>query len=122
MGASGQASVGVGASANALVGGFNRAFSLQPLSVGAQAGLNLALGVANEVINASSCRQPAGWRCLPPEQAQIVNAPGSGCPEPTLCWRAAAQQVPLNDWTTAGSATMSTGTSQGPRLRLPLRQ
>jgi hypothetical protein len=47
VGASGQASVGVGASANALVGGFNRAFSLQPLSVGAQAGLNLALGVAN---------------------------------------------------------------------------
>jgi hypothetical protein len=37
----------VGASANVLVGGFNRAFSLQPLSVGAQTGLNLAIGVAN---------------------------------------------------------------------------
>jgi len=47
VGASGQASAGVGASANVLVGGFNRAFSLQPLSVGAQTGLNLAVGVAN---------------------------------------------------------------------------
>jgi Protein of unknown function (DUF992) len=47
VGASGQATAGVGATANALFGGFNRAFSLQPLSVGAQAGLNLALGVAN---------------------------------------------------------------------------
>ncbi|MFI5013667.1 MAG: DUF992 domain-containing protein [Hyphomicrobiales bacterium] len=46
-GASGQATAGVGASANLLVGGFNRAFSLQPLSVGAQTGLNFALGVAN---------------------------------------------------------------------------
>jgi len=47
VGASGQATAGVGASANLLVGGFNRAFSLQPLSVGAQTGINLALGVAN---------------------------------------------------------------------------
>ena len=47
VGASAQATAGVGASANALVGGFNRVFSLQPLSVGAQTGLNLALGVAN---------------------------------------------------------------------------
>jgi hypothetical protein len=47
VGASGQATAGVGASANALVGGFNRNFSLQPLSVGAQMGINLALGVAN---------------------------------------------------------------------------
>jgi hypothetical protein len=47
VGASGQATAGVGASANVLVGGFNRAFSLQPLSVGAQTGLNLAIGVAN---------------------------------------------------------------------------
>ena len=47
VGASGQATAGVGASANVLVGGFNRAFSLQPLSVGAQAGLNLAIGIAN---------------------------------------------------------------------------
>ncbi|SDR61959.1 Protein of unknown function [Rhizobiales bacterium GAS191] len=47
VGASAQATAGVGASANALVGGFNRAFSLQPLSIGAQTGLNLAVGVAN---------------------------------------------------------------------------
>ena len=31
VGASGQATAGVGASANVLIGGFNRAFSLQPL-------------------------------------------------------------------------------------------
>jgi hypothetical protein len=47
VGASGSATAGVGASANVLVGGFNRAFSLQPLSVGAQTGVNVALGVAN---------------------------------------------------------------------------
>jgi hypothetical protein len=47
VGASGQASAGVGASANVLVGGFNRAFSLQPVSVGAQTGVNLAVGLAN---------------------------------------------------------------------------
>jgi hypothetical protein len=47
VGASGSATAGIGATANLLVGGFNRAFSLQPLSVGAQTGLNLALGVAN---------------------------------------------------------------------------
>jgi len=47
VGASASATAGIGASANALVGGFNRSFSLQPLSVGAQTGLNVALGVAN---------------------------------------------------------------------------
>ena len=47
IGASGQATAGVGATANVLVGGFNRAFSLQPLSIGAQTGINLAIGVAN---------------------------------------------------------------------------
>jgi len=45
-GLSGEASVGVGLSANALVGGSRRTIALQPLSVGAQEGLNLAVGVA----------------------------------------------------------------------------
>jgi hypothetical protein len=46
VGASGSVSVGVGANANVLVGGSHRSFALQPLSVEAQAGINLALGVA----------------------------------------------------------------------------
>lgn len=46
VGISGQASFGVGLGANALVGGSNRTFALQPISVEAQTGLNLAVGVA----------------------------------------------------------------------------
>lgn len=45
-GASGEATVGAGVGANVLVGGSNRTVSLQPLSVQGQAGLNLAVGVA----------------------------------------------------------------------------
>ena len=46
-GASGEATVVAGLGANVLVGGSNRTVALQPLSVGGQVGLNLALGVAN---------------------------------------------------------------------------
>ena len=45
VGASAEASAVVGAGANALVGGSNRTFSLQPLSVQAQTGVNLAVGI-----------------------------------------------------------------------------
>jgi hypothetical protein len=45
-GVSGEASVGVGLGANALLGGSNRSIALQPLSVGAQQGLNVAVAVA----------------------------------------------------------------------------
>ena len=45
VGVGANASVGVGLSANALVGGGDSSFALQPLSVGAQTGLNLAVGV-----------------------------------------------------------------------------
>jgi hypothetical protein len=45
-GASGEASVGAGVGGNVLIGGSNRTVTLQPLSVGGQIGLNLALGVA----------------------------------------------------------------------------
>ena len=41
------ATVGVGLGANALVGGSNREFSLQPLSVQAQTGLDIAAGVSS---------------------------------------------------------------------------
>ena len=46
VGASGDASLGVGGGANVLVGGSNRTISLQPLSLQGQTGVNLALGVA----------------------------------------------------------------------------
>ena len=43
-GASASATFGVGLGANALIGGSDRSFILQPLSVQAQEGLNLAVG------------------------------------------------------------------------------
>lgn len=46
VGASGDASLGLGGGANVLVGGSNRTISLQPLSLQGQVGVNLALGVA----------------------------------------------------------------------------
>jgi hypothetical protein len=46
VGASGNASLGLGLGANVLVGGSHRTISLQPLSVEGQFGVNLALGVA----------------------------------------------------------------------------
>jgi Protein of unknown function (DUF992) len=46
VGASGEIGLGLGVGANALVGGSNRTVALQPLSVEASVGVNLALGVA----------------------------------------------------------------------------
>ena len=46
VGAAADASVGVGAGAKLLVGGSQRAITLQPLSVQGQGGVNLAVGVA----------------------------------------------------------------------------
>jgi hypothetical protein len=46
VGASAEATVGVGAGANLLIGGSNDTISLQPLSVQGQEGLNAALAVA----------------------------------------------------------------------------
>lgn len=45
IGGGASATVGAGLGANALVGGFQRSFTLQPLSVQAQTGLDLAAGV-----------------------------------------------------------------------------
>lgn len=47
VGAAADASVGVGVGAKVLVGGFNHSLTLQPLSVQAQTGLNLSVGVAS---------------------------------------------------------------------------
>ncbi len=46
-GASAEATVGAGLGANVLLGGSNRSIALQPLSLQGQAGLNLAVGVAD---------------------------------------------------------------------------
>jgi hypothetical protein len=46
------ATVGAGFGANALVGGFGRSFTLQPLSIQAQTGLDLAGGVAELTLRA----------------------------------------------------------------------
>jgi len=46
VGATGEATFGVGAGANVLIGGSNRTVSLQPVSVQGQTGLNVAGGVA----------------------------------------------------------------------------
>jgi Protein of unknown function (DUF992) len=45
-GGSAEATVGAGVGANVLVGGSNRTVTLQPISVQGQAGLNVAVGVA----------------------------------------------------------------------------
>jgi uncharacterized protein DUF992 len=46
VGASGDASPGVGAGGKLLVGGSHKTISLQPLALQGQVGVNLALGVA----------------------------------------------------------------------------
>jgi len=45
VGASASATVGIGAGANVLVGGFDKSIDLQPLSVSGNEGLNVAAGV-----------------------------------------------------------------------------
>ncbi len=46
IGVSAGAAVGVGLGANALIGGFNNTVALQPISIEAQQGLNIAVGIA----------------------------------------------------------------------------
>jgi hypothetical protein len=46
-GASAEATVGLGVGANVLVGGFKKSINLQPISLQAQTGLNIAAGVAS---------------------------------------------------------------------------
>jgi hypothetical protein len=54
VGVTAGATVGVGASGNLLVGGSNNTINLQPLSVGAETGLNIAAGVAGMTLNSHS--------------------------------------------------------------------
>ena len=46
VGVTAEATIGAGVGANALVGGFHRSITLQPLSASAQTGVSLAAGVA----------------------------------------------------------------------------
>jgi Protein of unknown function (DUF992) len=46
-GASAEATLGLGIGANALIGGFRKGINLQPLSLQAQSGLNVAAGIAS---------------------------------------------------------------------------
>lgn len=46
VGATGSATVGVGAGANVLIGGFRRSITLQPVSIEGNSGLNVAAGIA----------------------------------------------------------------------------
>ena len=50
VGASGEIGLGVGIGANALIGGSNKTIALQPLSLEASVGINLALGVARLIL------------------------------------------------------------------------
>jgi hypothetical protein len=52
VGADASVALGAGLGANALVGGFQRSFTLQPLSVEAQSGVALAAGVASMTLRA----------------------------------------------------------------------
>src|SRR3984885_9304413 len=47
VGASAQATVGIGVGANALIGGFDKSIALQPLSVEGTKGLNVAAGIGS---------------------------------------------------------------------------
>jgi hypothetical protein len=50
VGASGNVALGVGLGAKVLIGGSRRSVMLQPVSVGGQIGINLALGVTNLIL------------------------------------------------------------------------
>jgi hypothetical protein len=54
VGATGQATIGEGVGLNVLVGGSSRTIELQPLSVSAQTGLNLAVGVGSLQLSPSA--------------------------------------------------------------------
>lgn len=58
-GVQGNASIGVGVGANALVGGSNNTFALQPVSAQAQAGLNVSAGLADLELRPAVAPGPA---------------------------------------------------------------
>jgi hypothetical protein len=73
-GVTGGASVGVGVDANVLVGGSNKAISLQPVSLEGNEGLNVAAGIAALHLKyqppVQSVSQPGGYQPMPPATPQ----------------------------------------------------
>ena len=63
IGGTAAVSVGAGVGANALVGGFNRSFTLQPLSIETQSGINIAAGIGALTLE-------AGGQIAPPRHAR----------------------------------------------------
>ncbi len=59
IGAGGEATIGAGVGANALIGGSNRSVALQPLSIQGQQGINVAAGVTNFELRAAQPVAPA---------------------------------------------------------------
>lgn len=59
VGAQASAALGAGVGANALVGGFDRSFTLQPVSVQGETGLNIAAGIGSMSLHFVG---PEGWR------------------------------------------------------------
>jgi hypothetical protein len=57
-GATASVALGVGAGANALVGGFKKSIALQPLSIEGQNGLNVAAGIASLSLKFDEKRPP----------------------------------------------------------------
>jgi len=62
FGASAEATAGVGMGANVLVGGFDRAINLQPLSVSGQIGVNIAAGISGMRLVQESTSEPVRKR------------------------------------------------------------
>lgn len=62
VGAMGQATIGIGLGGNALIGGSNQTITLQPLSVSAQTGLNLAAGVGDLTLEPAPGGRPHFYR------------------------------------------------------------
>ena len=57
VGPSAEITAGVGIGANALVGGSNKSFSLQPISISGQIGINLAAGVSQLTLLSTNRRR-----------------------------------------------------------------
>jgi len=67
-GVTGSATVGIGAGANVLVGGFNRSITLQPVSIEGNTGLNVAAGIGEITLHfeAPEVIEPAPGEPPPP--------------------------------------------------------
>jgi len=77
-GASASATAGVGAGANVLVGGFDRSFALQPLSIEGNTGLNIAAGIGAITLHYVAPEGMMG----PPRGAMEGPPPGDQPPPP----------------------------------------